>query len=255
MSKRNLLILIIPILLFTSCDKYLNRHVMLRVSKDYQYSDFNEFQDTEYRIAPDDVISFRLFANDGFQMINITGSSGSAILEGEVNTNFLIEFDGFAKLPKIGRTYLEGLTLRQAEMLLEDKYSEFYNKPFSLLKIVNKRVTIMAGSNSAVVRLDNENTTILEAIASAGGLPQNAIASKVKLIRGNLQNPDVYAVDLSTLDGMKGANMVLQANDIIYIETRPELAAKVAQIIAPYLSLLTTAVLIYTLTLRFTPTQ
>ena len=77
----------------------------------------------------------------------------------------------------------------------------------------------------------------------------------MKLIRGNLQNPDVYAVDLSTLDGMKGANMVLQANDIIYIETRPELAARVAQIIAPYLSLLTTTVLIYTLTLRFTPTQ
>lgn len=253
MSKRNLLILFIPILLLSSCDKYLNRHVMMRVSKDYQYSDFSEFQDTEYRMAPDDVISFRLFANDGFQMINITVTSVSGVAESGVNTNFLIEFDGFAKLPKIGRTYLEGLTLRQAEMLLEDKYSEYYNKPFALLKIVNKRVTIIAGSNSAVVKLENENTTMLEAIASAGGLPVNAIASKVKLIRGNLQDPEVYAIDLSTLEGMKGANMVLQANDIIYIETRPELAARVAQIIAPYLSLLTTAVLIYTLTQRFTP--
>ncbi|MFT4680439.1 MAG: polysaccharide export outer membrane protein [Flavobacteriales bacterium] len=220
---------------------------MMRTDSDYPYSEFGEFEDTEYRLAADDVVQFQLFPNDGFQMINVASEGANAIGQSGIQENLLIEFDGFMKLPKLGRTYMEGLTLRQTEMVLEEKFSAFYNKPFVLLKVVNKRVTIIAGGNSQVVPLENENTTLLEALAKAGGIPLNGIASKVKLVRGNLKNPDVFLLDLSTITGMKRAELVLQSNDIIYIETKPKTAERITQIIAPYASILSSLVLIYTL--------
>jgi hypothetical protein len=49
---------------------------------------------------------------------------------------------------------------------------------------------------------------------------------------------------------MKSANFLLQANDIIYVESRPKYASKVISEIAPYIGLLTSALFIYGLFLR-----
>ena len=111
----------------------------------------------------------------------------------------------------------------------------------------------MRGEKSSVVTLKNENTTLLEALAAAGGIPKDGLASRVKLIRGNLQDPDVYLLDLSTLEGIRQADLVLQSNDIIYIETRDQIAKRVTELIAPYASLISSFVLIYTMVTRFTP--
>lgn len=220
----------------------------MRTGPDYPYSEFGEYEDSEYRLASDDLIQFELYPNDGFQMINVASEGSNAIVQSGILEELLIEFDGFMKLPKLGRIYMEGLTIRQAEMVLEDKFAEYYNKPFVLLKVINKRVTIIAAGNSKVVTLQNENTTLLEALAQAGGVPNDGIASKIKLIRGDLQNPDVYMLDLSTLEGMRQADLVLQSNDIIYIETRVRGAQRVADLIAPYAAIVSSLLLIYTLT-------
>ena len=249
--RKFLPLLFIPLLLLTSCDRYLNRHILLRTGPDYPYSAFGEYKDEEYRLAADDLIQFELYPNDGFQMINVANEGTNAIVQSGISESLLIEFDGFMKLPKIGRIYMEGLTIRQAEMVLESKFSKFYNKPFVLLKVVNKRVTIIAGGNSSVVILNNENTTLLEALAQAGGIPKDGIAKKVKLIRGDLQNPDVYLLDLSTLEGMKNADLVVQSNDIIYIETRDRTAQRISEILAPYASILSSIALLITFTTRF----
>ena len=228
-------------LLFGSCDRYLNQSLMLRTGPDYPYSEFPEIQDKEYRLAADDRIAVRMFTNDGSGLINV--AAGSSVMVGSGTTlDIKLESDGFAKLPLFGRTYLEGLTIRQAEMLIEDKFSEFYNNPFVLLEVTNKRVMIFAGSNTSVVPLLNDNTTLFEVLAMSGGVPEEGKADKIKLIRGDLKSPEVYIIDLSTLSGMKHANLVLQANDIIYIEVRKDRIGKVLAEIAPYIAILTTVV-------------
>lgn len=214
---------------------------MLRTGPDYPYSEFPEIQDKEYRLAADDRIAVRMFTNDGSGLINV--AAGSSVMVGSGTTlDIKLESDGFAKLPLFGRTYLEGLTIRQAEMLIEDKFSEFYNNPFVLLEVTNKRVMIFAGSNTSVVPLLNDNTTLFEVLAMSGGVPEEGKADKIKLIRGDLKSPEVYIIDLSTLSGMKHANLVLQANDIIYIEVRKDRIGKVLAEIAPYIAILTTVV-------------
>lgn len=223
----------------SSCDKYLNRSLMLRTGKNYPYAAFPEIQDKEYRIAADDRIAVRMFTNDGSGLINVAAGS-NVMVGGGTTLDIKIESDGFSKLPIFGRLYLEGLTIRQAEMLIEDKFSEFYNNPFVLLEVSNKRVMIFAGSNTSVVTLENDNTTLFEVLAMTGGVPEDGKADRIKLIRGELKNPEVYLIDLSTLYGMQNANLVLQANDIIYIETRKGYVRKILLEISPYLAAVTT---------------
>lgn len=247
---RNTLIFLLLAVLLTSCDKYLNQSLMLRTGKDYPYSEFTGFQGKEYRLAPNDRLNIRLFTNDGSGLINVSTASSATVGSG-TTLAVKLESDGFAKLPLFGRTYLAGLTIRQAEMLIEDKFAEFYNNPFVLLEVSNKRVMIFAGSNTSVVTLENDNTTLFEVLATSGGLPEDGKADKIKLIRGDLKNPEVYLIDLSTLVGMKNANLVMQANDIIYIETRKGYVRKILAEVAPYLAIITTIVSTTLIVTRF----
>ena len=229
------------LVLISSCDKYLYPDRMLRIGRDFEYSKFSDVIDTEYRIAPNDRIAARVFTNDGAGMINIS-AGGSSTVGGVTSIAIKVESDGFAKLPLFGRVYIEGLTIRQAEMLIEDKFSEFYNNPFVLLEVSNRRITIFAGSNTSVVPLLNDNTTLFEVLAQTGGIPSRGKAHKIKVIRGDLKNPVIYLIDLSTLSGMRNANLVMQANDIIYIEMRNDYITRSLSELAPYIAIVSTLV-------------
>ena len=70
-----------------------------------------------------------------------------------------------------------------------------------------------------------------------GGLGGDAKAAQIKVIRGDKENPDVYLIDLSTIAGMKDGSMVLQANDIIYVEPRIKALVEIISEISPIVSL------------------
>ncbi|MFA5194625.1 MAG: hypothetical protein WC401_02395, partial [Bacteroidales bacterium] len=83
-------------------------------------------------------------------------------------------------------------------------------------------------------------------LAKAGGI-NDGKAHKIKLIRGDLKNPKVYIIDLSTVEGMTKANLIVQANDIIYVQPRNKIPEKIINVLAPYLTLLSTFILVYEL--------
>ena len=239
------------ITLITACKTYYPSQ-MLKTGPDYQYAQFPDTPVTEqYRIAPNDILQLQLYTHNGENIFE-AGTEQNAVNSGNSEHNYFecqVEFDGNAKIPVLNRVNLSGLTLREAEKKLEDLYSDYFVSPFVLIKVVNNRVIIFPGGkggSAKVVPLENSNTTLLEALALAGGITDGK-ASKIKLIRGDLKNPKVYLIDLSTIEGMKEADLVLQANDIIYVEPRVRLTAKISEDVLPYLTLISSLVLIYTL--------
>jgi polysaccharide export outer membrane protein len=236
---------------FTSC-KFLTPNIMLQTRKDFKYT---EFKDTsaaakDYRISANDIIEFRLYANDGFKLVDLTSLNSGGSTPYPDDRTYPVEFDGTVKLPVIGRTKLEGLTIRQAEMMLEEKYAEFYVKPFVLLEVRNKRIIIFPGNAGAarVLTLSNSNTTLIEALALSGGITSDGKAWKIKVIRGySTPKPEVYLVDLSRIEGIDKAGMILQANDIVYVEPRKRIARETLQEITPIISLLSAFLFAYSL--------
>lgn len=257
--KQNRLIrvflIIAPLLLiFASSCRVLYPNQMLTTPRGYVYDtlrlDSATFS-TEYRLAPNDVVEFRLFANDGFKMIDLITSGGGANNNAVIRQGFEYTLDnqGNVKLPILGLVNLDSMTLREAETHLEERYSVYYVKPFAMLKVVNRRVIVFPGEAGAarIVPLANNNTTVFEAIALAGGISSNGKANKIKLIRqtDDPGKPDVYKIDLSRIEGIQQGNIVVQSNDIIYIEGRKRLASRTLQEVTPIVSLLSTAITLY----------
>ena len=237
------LLFILIILLFASC-KVINPSKMFKTEKDFEFSEFQASK-KEYIIQPFDKLNLRIYTNDGFRLIDVQANAGNNIQSRNV-ISYLVEYDGKVKVPTLGRIKISGLTIREAELLLEEKYSQYYKNPFVIINVTNRRIIVFSGgsSNGSVLPITNENFTLIEALAQAGGIENFSKSYKIKLIRGNLNDPQVFLFNVSDLKDMKKANFLLQANDIIYVETRPRYASKILIELAPYMSLLTTILLI-----------
>lgn len=227
---------------------------MFQTEKDHQFDQMPDSIMAQYKIAPNDILDFRLLSNEGFRMLDMstavsTESSGGGGGAQAMNAGmqYLVEFDGMVKLPIVGRVQVAGMTIREAEKMLQEMYLKYYNDPFVLLSVINKRVIVFPGEGglAQVVRLENENTTLIEALALVGGIAESGKALNVKLIRKlNDKDIQVYQMDLSTIQGIQEANTVLQAYDIIYVEPRRRTAMKLAQEIAPYFQVFSTLALL-----------
>lgn len=232
------LILVFFMGLWMSC-KILRPNLMLTTPSGYKYADLNDsLSRLSYLLAPNDIISFQIFTNDGFKMVDVINNAQTSYF---VRAEATIEQDGTVKMPMIGRVKITGLTIPEAEKKLEELYSEYYIKPFVRLSVNNKRVIVFPGNSAQakVIPLQNNNTTVLEAIALAGGIPEDGKAYKVKLIRTLPDgNSLVYLLDLSTIDGLSKGQTTVLANDIIYVEPRYRPVQAFVRDIAPIMSLL-----------------
>ncbi len=246
-SIKKLFLFFLPIVL-GSCN--INSNMMLKTPKNFKFSEIPENQSIEYKIAPDDVVQFQIYSNDGFQAANIGGGTTSSSSGGSagIGQGYTVDFDGFIKLPILGSIKFSGLTRREAERMLEEKYAEFFIKPFVILNFSNKRVFVFTGVGKAsVLTLKNNSTNLFEALASTGGIPADGKAKEIKVIRNYMDNPEIYSIDLSRLENIKKAHIILQANDIIYIEPRLALLKAIPGELTPWLALLSTFTLLITI--------
>lgn len=234
---------------FTGCT--VNNDLMLKTDKDFLYDPIEMAPDEDYEITPNDILQMRIFTNNGFELVEQTGDSrgNNLFLNQSERITYLVERDGYVKLPVLGRVKLDGYTTREAEFLLEEMLVEYYNEPFVQLEVTNRRVIVFTGNGSTakVVTLLNENTTLMEALALAGGINARGRANRIKLIRESDDGGDrkVFLIDLSTIDGLEYTDLVVQANDIIYVEPIPDVAQELTRDLAPVLSLLTSALFLY----------
>ena len=229
-----------------SC-RTLNPSLMFQTDKNFSYST-DSVKPNEYLIATDDRLEMKIFTNDAFKLVDVT-SGGIGGMNSDQAIYYTVEQDGTAKFPLIGKVLLKGLPIKEAERILEEKYSQYYVTPFILLRITNLHVLVFPGDGGtgSVIPLQNERTTLLEALTLAGGVHGRGKAYSVKIIRGNLKNPEIFLIDLSTIEGIKKSNMTVQANDIIYVEPSADYTSKILVQLSPYIGLLTTVLLVFNL--------
>ncbi|MBL7778509.1 MAG: polysaccharide biosynthesis/export family protein [Chitinophagales bacterium] len=234
---------------FSSC-KFLFPNIMFK-QKDYQYFELAQKQIDEYVIQPGDEMTIKVYSRDGFRIIDRvitqeqTGSNSSANSPNQ--ETFIVDVEGFLKIPIVGDYFVKGYTERQLEKILADKFSTIYVNPYVNVKVINRRVFVFKGGEGMVVPINQAPTTILEAIARANGIGNDLKAFNIKLIRGDLKNPQVTLINLSTIEGMRQSNLIVQSNDIIYIERKRNVAASLNTTILPFVAVATSLTSIITL--------
>ena len=236
-------------LFFGSCN--INKNLMFKTPKDATVKkDSIPLQPaTEYTVSKDDKFSFQLYTNKGEKIVdNMTGLGEEGITKTQIE--YLVRSNGTADLPILGSVQVAGFTVKQLEDTLSAQYANKngYIDPFVQVKLTNQRVIVFPGSgaDAKVVALQNNNTTLMEVIAMAGGIADRGRADRVKLMRVENGKRIVYELDMSTIDGLKYADLVVQANDYIYVEPAEQVGKEFVESAAPIVSLLSSALIVIT---------
>lgn len=222
---------------------------MFKTPVGYEFDTAPDTVVPEFKIRANDVLRFRLFANDGFKIIDLVSSGADLrFLNSQSQFSYLVEADGTVKLPLIDKVKIAGMTLREAELYLESRYTKDYNRPFVQLSVSNRRVVVFpgGGGDAQVVNLQNNNTTLIEVLALSNGVSRRGNSEHIKVFRKNEDGTRLaYEFDLSTIDGIKHADLVMQTNDIVYVQPNPEIARELLYEINPLVTLLSSLVLVY----------
>lgn len=243
----------ICLVLLGSCN--YNSSVLFKSDKDYAFSTDSVNAVTEYRIAPYDKLSIRVYTNSGSRIMDVSAgvssSEGSSTSGGQTigspTSNIKVDVNGQIRLPLIGQLSVKGMTVAEAEKFIEDKFTKFYVDPFVQVDVTNKRVLVFTGNggDGQVINLINENTTLIEAIAMAGGIDEKGKAKSARLIRKVGDDYKFYAIDLSSADAVKGVYMPVVANDIIYVDQVKGYTRNLTSDLATIVGLLTSIIFIY----------
>lgn len=258
-SKINLIIIATILIIVSSCT--INSNRMLRTPKNYEFDKIeNELSELEYQIDVNDQLTFQLYTNNGFQLIDMFSATASGGVQtqrmmqngsgvaGAGGGLYLVRIDSLIEFPIIGDINLVGKTIKEAEIYLENIFSEFYVDPFIVLGVSTRRVFLFSGSSggeASVVNLGFNNMTLFEVLASAGGISSSNSSKKIKIIRRTKEGIKIFNADLSTINGINEGNMIMQSHDIIYITPNFNLGSEIAQDINSVFSFISTISIVW----------
>jgi polysaccharide export outer membrane protein len=269
--RLNILAFISVALSLSSCGFY-KRHILFRadqeMEKEFRKAASSIITPPNYLIQKNDLLEFIMVTNKGEILVDPTSEfakqAGGAAQLGGASLKYLVQHDGNVELPIIGRVKVDSLTLSQCDSFLSKQYSKYYFEPFVKCKISNRRVFLlgmgasmsmvggggggMGGGGARIVLLESENVTIAEFFALAGIPAPFSHSNRIKIIRGNLNNPKIFTLDLTHINSFKDDNLLIQPNDIVYVEPAVRIIFDVLRDVSVYTGIFTTIISIYLLT-------
>jgi polysaccharide export outer membrane protein len=191
---------------------------MFKVSDPAILKQWSAEAEKNYQIQRDDYLKLEVYTSGGERIIDpdlkLLKDLPTQNNMTQPDPNYLVDINGVVKFPMIGEIKIDGLTIRKAEELLQKEYTKFYKDPYVILTYTNKRVIVLGGPGGKVIPLTNENVSLIEILALAGGVDNYSKAYNIRILRGD----DFYMADLSTLEGYQKSKMVMQHGDIVYVE-------------------------------------
>ncbi len=207
------------------CSSKQNKYLLFE-KQDNIYSETPELQEVslsntmsiespyEYKLVPNNRLSILVYNHPELSTRDVRSMVAPADERG-----ILIDKDGTINIPLVGVVRVTGLTPREAGDLLSREYGRYIKNAHVTLEVLNKRVYVLGEvTTPGRVNIIEDTGNLLEAIANSGGLTDYAARDKIKIIRGTQDNPIVKSIDLTKVSSLRGGNLVLYPNDVVYIE-------------------------------------
>jgi len=130
--------------------------------------------------------------------------------------------DGCVTLPYLEDVEVEGMTTLEIREKLEDLYSKYYKDPRILVTVLsyNSKQVYVYGEVGRSGRVPYTGSqTVREVMGSIGGFTRRAAPTRVKVIRGDSENPYIFEVNLKRLiyRGELHQDINLAPGDTIYV--------------------------------------
>ena len=215
MLMRRLLIFAISILFFSSCQ---TSQPLFSYHPNPNANDALEklfLIPSEPVLSVGDKITISIWGHEELSV----GSINSIYTSNEESGKWLVlDHEGKANLPKIGRIKLSDLTTKEASYYLEQQYSRILADPIINVRVLNHFVTVLGEVNKpGRYSLENDNVSLIEILGMAEGLSiysKNDEIEIVRIIDGKSAKLTVNLIDLTSLPQK---NILLQPDDIVYV--------------------------------------
>lgn len=161
----------------------------------------------EFQLGPGDKIAIRVWRHTDLDM------------------DVTIAPDGSITYPLVGRIVVAGMTYPILVERLSKAIAEFYQDPqvsVNILELRSQKVFVIGEVTApSVLQLTNE-MSILEALTLSGGINPAAKTSNVLLIRGSIDSPELYKVDVKSIysKGKTDQMVYLKRGDIVVVPTK-----------------------------------
>jgi polysaccharide biosynthesis/export protein len=204
----------------TSCGSY-RQNILFQTDKPVNQAKLEAAvwdAEKNHVIRPNDFLKIEVFTNDGERIIDPDFElmrdmpMNQAMMRREYQ--YLVMPDGRARLPKVGDMPLQGLNVWEAARLLEKEYAIYYHKPMVLVRYLNNRVVVLGATGGKVIPLENENTSLLEVLALAGGIDNMARGTNVRWIRDN----EIQVIDLTRFESLRTLDLTVRPGDVVFVE-------------------------------------
>jgi polysaccharide biosynthesis/export protein len=166
-------------------------------------STFGTADPTEYRISQQDILQISVF------QVN------------DLNTAVQVSQDGNITLPLVGRVQVAGRTTPEAEQVIAGKLKQKYLQSPQVsvqVKTYGKRITVSGAVGGPRVLADDGNTSLSQAIATAGGVAEIGNSERVHVARSKDQHVQDDIYNLDDIQAGKITDPLLHGGDIVVVE-------------------------------------
>jgi polysaccharide export outer membrane protein len=130
--------------------------------------------------------------------------------------------DGAITYPLVGRVVLAGKTYEQVVRDLQSKVAEYYvdaHVQVNILAVTNQKVFVLGEVQAPQVLQVTNELSLLEALVRTGGINPSARTKNVLLVRGGLDKPSLFTVDVDAIYQRGDTSQVvyLQKGDIVVV--------------------------------------
>jgi polysaccharide biosynthesis/export protein len=166
-------------------------------------SPFSSADASEYKISQQDILQISVF------QVN------------DLNTAVQVSQDGNITLPLVGRVQLAGRTTPEAEQIIAGKLKQKYLQSPQVsvqVKTYGKRITVSGAVGGPRVLADDGNTSLSQAIATAGGISEIGNSDRVHVARSKDQHVQDEIYNLDDIQAGKVQDPLLHGGDIVVVE-------------------------------------
>jgi len=161
----------------------------------------------EFQLGPGDRISIQVWRHE------------------DLNMDITIAPDGTITYPLVGQIDVAGQTYGELVKTLQAAIADYYENPqvtVNIVEIKNQKVLVVGEVTSPSVLQLSSQMSILEALTMTGGINASAKTSNVLLIRGGVEQPSLYTIDVQSIyaEGNTEQMVYLQKGDIVVVPTR-----------------------------------
>lgn len=133
--------------------------------------------------------------------------------------------DGAISYPLVGRIQVAGKTYEELVTTLRQAVAEYYvdaQVSVNITQVTNQKVIVIGEVREPMVLQVTNDLSLLEALTRTGGIHPDARTKNVLLIRGGIETPQLYTVDVDSIYGRGDFSQMvyLQRGDIVYVPSR-----------------------------------